>query len=153
MPLEIAPNEKNFEYLRTKKEKLGHLLELAVGGEEHQRLPGQLAAQVGEQPEGGQWNYDADNRRALPEDLDIPAGAGFEPDGEGGDLRPLFEEILATVPAPSYDDEMPLQMLVTTLDHDDYVGRLAIGRVVQGTLRSGERPAFSVVPPLPCSGS
>ena len=53
------------------------------------------------------------------------------------DLRPLFEEILAKLPAPSGDPEAPLQLLVTNLDANDYVGRLAIGRVFNGTLRPG----------------
>ncbi|MDX1383158.1 MAG: translational GTPase TypA [Thermoanaerobaculia bacterium] len=60
---------------------------------------------------------------------------------EGGDLRPLFDEILRTVPPPRCDEAMPLQLLVTSLEHDDYVGRLAIGRVFNGSLRAGERVA------------
>ena len=56
------------------------------------------------------------------------------PDGGEGNLAPLFEQILATVPAPRYDPEAPLQFLVTTLDYDDYVGRLVIGRIVNGRL-------------------
>jgi GTP-binding protein len=58
-----------------------------------------------------------------------------EPGGAEATLAPLFEEILRTVPAPRYDPEAPLQFLVTTLDYDDYVGRLVIGRVVNGRLR------------------
>ncbi|MCZ6834000.1 MAG: translational GTPase TypA [Acidobacteria bacterium] len=57
-----------------------------------------------------------------------------EADGEDQMLAPLFEGILNTIPPPRYDDEMPLQFLVTSLDYDNYVGRLAIGRVVNGTL-------------------
>ncbi|MCZ6650588.1 MAG: translational GTPase TypA [Acidobacteria bacterium] len=57
-----------------------------------------------------------------------------EADGEDQMLAPLFEGILNTIPPPHYDDEMPLQFLVTSLDYDNYVGRLAIGRVVNGTL-------------------
>ncbi len=63
------------------------------------------------------------------------------PDGPDETLVPLFEEILRTVPAPAYDPEAPLQMLITTLDYDDYVGRLAIGRVVAGTLARGQEAA------------
>jgi GTP-binding protein len=59
-------------------------------------------------------------------------------DGADGPLVPLFEEILKTVPAPKYDPEMPLQALVTTLDYDDYVGRLAIGRVFNGRIVRGQ---------------
>jgi GTP-binding protein len=60
------------------------------------------------------------------------------PDGEETTLAPLFEEILRTVPAPSFQPGMPLQLLVTSLDYDDYVGRLAIGRVFNGGLRKAQ---------------
>ncbi|HVP37698.1 MAG TPA: translational GTPase TypA [Candidatus Saccharimonadales bacterium] len=50
-------------------------------------------------------------------------------------LGPLFETILEAIPAPRHDPDKPLQFLVTTLDYDDFVGRLAIGRIVNGTLR------------------
>ncbi|MEE8367215.1 MAG: translational GTPase TypA, partial [Thermoanaerobaculia bacterium] len=82
---------------------------------------------------------------ATEEQLDFPvlycnAKAGIaltEPDGEGSDLQPLFDEIVRTVPAPRFDSEMPLQFLVTSLDHDDYLGRLAIGRVFNGSIAKG----------------
>ncbi len=65
------------------------------------------------------------------------AGVGMpEPDA---DLGPLFEAIMATIPAPVGDPDAPLQALVTNLDASDYLGRLAIGRVVQGTLRKGDQ--------------
>ena len=64
------------------------------------------------------------------------------PEGEETLLAPLFEEILTTVPPPAGDPEAPLQLLVTTLDYDDYVGRLVIGRVVQGRLRKGQEVAI-----------
>jgi len=51
------------------------------------------------------------------------------------DLSPLLDTIVATIPAPSGDPNAPLQALVTNLDASDYLGRLAIGRVVEGTLR------------------
>jgi len=60
------------------------------------------------------------------------------PDGPDEPLTPLFEEILKTVPAPQYDDLMPLQLLITTLDYNDYVGRLAIGRVFNGRIVKGK---------------
>ncbi|HEX4823397.1 MAG TPA: translational GTPase TypA [Candidatus Polarisedimenticolaceae bacterium] len=60
------------------------------------------------------------------------------PDGPDEPLTPLFEEILKTVPPPKFDDVMPLQLLVTTLDYNDYVGRLAIGRVFNGRIRRGK---------------
>jgi GTP-binding protein len=55
-----------------------------------------------------------------------------------GDLKPLFDAILQHIPYPSGNPEDPLQILVTTLDHDDYLGRLAIGRVQQGRIRAGQ---------------
>ena len=57
------------------------------------------------------------------------------PDGEDFDLRPLFEQIIETIPAPRYDPSMPLQALVLNLDYSDYVGRLAVGRIINGTMR------------------
>ncbi len=58
---------------------------------------------------------------------------------EGGftDLKPLFDTILDVLPAPAGDRDAPLQMLVTNLDWSDYLGRLAVGRIVNGTLVAG----------------
>jgi len=56
------------------------------------------------------------------------------PDGPDQRLQPLFEEIVKNIPAPNYDRQAPLQMLVLNLDYSDYVGRLAIGRIVNGTV-------------------
>jgi len=64
--------------------------------------------------------------------------ARSEPDGEDHTLSLLFDQILATVPAPRFDPEAPLQLLVTTLDYDDYVGRLVVGRVVNGSVSKGQ---------------
>jgi len=58
------------------------------------------------------------------------------PDGEDFDLKPLFEAVLESIPAPQHDPSSPLQMLILNLDYSDYVGRLAIGRIVNGTLRT-----------------
>jgi len=68
--------------------------------------------------------------------------AGFAPDELADDLAPLVETLLATVPAPSYDPDHPLQALVTNLDASPYVGRLALCRVMHGTLRKGEQIAW-----------
>lgn len=57
---------------------------------------------------------------------------------ESDNLEPLFRVILENIPAPDVDTEAPLQMLVNTLDYDDYVGRIVVGRVVRGTIRNGE---------------
>lgn len=89
---------------------------------------------------------------ATEDDIDFPvisaiaragrtvAGVGV-PD-ESANLDPLFEAILKTVPAPSGDPEKPLRALVTNLDASDYLGRLAVGRVVQGCLRRGDNVAL-----------
>jgi len=53
-------------------------------------------------------------------------------------LAPVLDAILETIPAPVGDPDAPLQALVTNLDASDYLGRLAMGRVVRGTMRSGE---------------
>jgi GTP-binding protein len=58
------------------------------------------------------------------------------------DIRPLFDCILKNVPAPEVDTEAPLQMLVVTLDHSDYVGRIGIGRVMAGKIKKGQRVAL-----------
>jgi len=54
------------------------------------------------------------------------------------DMRDIFEAIIKHVPAPKMDASLPLQMLVTTLDYSEYVGRIAIGRVFAGVMRKGE---------------
>ena len=61
---------------------------------------------------------------------------------EHADLTPLFDTILDTVPPPQGDPDAPLRALVTNLDASDYLGRLAIGRVVSGTLRAREEVAI-----------
>src|SRR5438552_13896674 len=58
---------------------------------------------------------------------------------DGTTLEPLFETILTTVPPPSFDPAMGLQFRVAMLDWDDYVGRLIIGRIVNGRVRQAER--------------
>jgi GTP-binding protein len=63
------------------------------------------------------------------------------PDGPDTLLEPLFDQILETVPAPEHDPDSPLQLLVTNLDYDDYVGRLAIGRIFNGGIRKGQEIA------------
>jgi len=57
------------------------------------------------------------------------------------DLTPLFETIIAKVPPPQGNPDAPLKMIVASLDYDDYVGRIAIGRIVDGSLSEGERVA------------
>jgi GTP-binding protein len=83
---------------------------------------------------------------AKEEQLDFPvlytnakAGtASRDIKGGGENLLPLFEAILETIPAPAGTAEGPLQILVANLDYSDYLGRLAIARVFNGTMRTGE---------------
>ncbi len=67
-------------------------------------------------------------------------GVGY-PDDDAT-LAPLLDAVLRTVPAPIGDPDAPLQALVTNLDASDYLGRLAIGRVMRGTLRAGRPVAL-----------
>jgi GTP-binding protein len=66
----------------------------------------------------------------------------LEPEGPDQPLRPLFEEILRAIPAPRYEPDVPLQMLVLNLDYSEYVGRLAIGRIVNGRVRARQDVAL-----------
>jgi len=68
------------------------------------------------------------------------AGVGIP--AADADLAALLDTVVSAIPAPVGDPEAPLQAIVTNLDASDYLGRLAIGRVVQGTLRTGERVAL-----------
>ncbi len=83
-----------------------------------------------------------------PEQLEFPVISAVSREGravvgvglpsEDADLAPVLDAVLEHIPAPEGDPDAPLQALVTNLDASDYLGRLAVGRVVQGTLRSGE---------------
>ena len=68
--------------------------------------------------------------------------AGGTPDALADDLKPLFETLLEHIPAPTYDEGHPMQALVTNLDASPYVGRLALCRVFNGTVRRGEPVAW-----------
>ena len=68
--------------------------------------------------------------------------ASLEEGVEGSDLKPLFELLLETIPAPSYENGHPLQALVTNLDASPYVGRLALCRMFHGTLKRGAQVAW-----------
>ena len=61
--------------------------------------------------------------------------ASYGPDEAGTDLTPLFETIIHYIPAPTGDENAPLQLLVSSIDYNEYVGRIAIGRVEQGTIK------------------
>jgi GTP-binding protein len=83
---------------------------------------------------------------ATEDQLDFPviytnAKAGIaklDPNQLSGNLQPLFEAILNHIPPPKGNPEQALQLLVANLDYSDYLGRLAIGRVFNGTLRHGD---------------
>lgn len=87
---------------------------------------------------------------ATEEQLEFPvlytnAKAGLalnDPEGQGQGLEPLFEAIIKFIPAPTYDPEAPLQFLVTNLHHSDYVGRIGVGKVVNGSLRRNQEVAL-----------
>ncbi len=83
---------------------------------------------------------------AAEDQLDFPVlytnaklgTASADSNRPGTDLQPLFEAIVHTIPRPGGDPTGPLQVLVANLDYSDYLGRLAIARVFNGTLRTGE---------------
>ncbi len=64
--------------------------------------------------------------------------ASSDPDVCGTDMQPLFEAIIKYIPAPIGDPDAPLQILFSTIDYDDYVGRIGIGRIVRGTVKRNQ---------------
>ena len=87
---------------------------------------------------------------ATEEQLEFPvlytnAKAGIaltDPELKGRDLIPLFDTILSAIPAPAYDPAAPLQFLVTSLDYSDYVGLIAVGKIISGALTRGKEVAL-----------
>ncbi len=83
---------------------------------------------------------------ASDEQLDSPviycsgrAGtASLNPDKPGTDLKPLFDTILSYIPAPEGNENDPLQILVSSIDYNDYVGRIGIGRIDNGIIKVGQ---------------
>ena len=69
--------------------------------------------------------------------------ASYGPDEVGKDLTPLFETIVNYIPAPEGNKEEPLQLLVSSIDSNEYVGRIAIGRVERGTLKVNQEVVIS----------
>jgi len=67
--------------------------------------------------------------------------AGMEPDKLEGDLRPLFDTIIQHIPAPEADEAGPLQMQVTMLDYNDFLGRIGIGRIYRGVINVNDQVA------------
>ena len=64
--------------------------------------------------------------------------ASADQNAEGTDLRPLFETILSHIPAPEADYDQPFQMLVSALDYNEFVGRIAVGRIERGKLTQNQ---------------
>ena len=83
---------------------------------------------------------------ATDEQLDSPmlfcsgrnGTASYSPDVVGTDLKPLFSFILECIPEPECDETAPFQMLVSNIDYNEYVGRIAVGRIERGTIRQNE---------------
>ena len=83
---------------------------------------------------------------ATDEQLDSPmlfcsgrqGTASVQPDEAGSDLKPLFDTILEYIPAPDVDEEAPFQMLVSSIDYSEFVGRIAIGRIERGTIKQNQ---------------
>ena len=65
--------------------------------------------------------------------------ASLDPDDRSGDIRPLFDAILEHIPAPEGETDGPTQVLFSNIDYDDYVGRIGIGRVERGTIKTGQQ--------------
>ena len=65
----------------------------------------------------------------------------YHPEDLGTDLKPLFETILNYIPAPEADVEAPFQMLVSSIDYNEFVGRIAVGRIERGTIRQNQEIA------------
>ena len=83
---------------------------------------------------------------ATDEQLDSPmlfcsgrnGTASYSPDLPGTDLEPLFKTILEYIPAPEMDEDAPVQMLVSSIDYNEYVGRIAIGRIERGRITQND---------------
>ena len=67
--------------------------------------------------------------------------ASYSPEVAGTDLTPLFDTILNYIPAPEADDTKPFQMLVSSIDYNEFVGRIAIGRIERGSIKQNEEIA------------
>ncbi|HEY8345938.1 MAG TPA: translational GTPase TypA [Symbiobacteriaceae bacterium] len=88
---------------------------------------------------------------ATDEQIDYPVIYASSRDGvakwrmedEAKDLQPVFDAILNHIPCPEGDPDAPLQAMVSSLDYDEYVGRVAIARIRQGTIRAGQQVAVA----------
>ena len=64
--------------------------------------------------------------------------ASIDKNVKGSDMKPLFEKIIEYIPAPEGEENAPCQMLVSSAEHNDYVGKLAVGKISRGTLKVGQ---------------
>ena len=64
--------------------------------------------------------------------------ASYSPDVQGTDLKPLFDTIVEYIPEPEQDVEAPFQMLVSSIDYNEYVGRIAVGRIERGVIKQNQ---------------
>ena len=67
--------------------------------------------------------------------------ASYSPEVPGTDLKPLFDTIIKYIPEPTGDETAPFQMLVSSIDYNEFVGRIAIGRIERGTIRANQEIA------------
>ena len=65
--------------------------------------------------------------------------ASAEPNQQGTDMQPLLDTIIEHIPAPEGDPEMPLQMLISTIDYNEYIGRIGVGKVSNGTIKVNQQ--------------
>ncbi len=68
--------------------------------------------------------------------------ATYSPDVQGEDMKPLFDAIVKEIDAPEGDAEAPLQILFTNIEYDDYLGRIGVGRVIRGSVKTGQAVAL-----------
>jgi GTP-binding protein len=86
---------------------------------------------------------------ATTEQLDSPmlfcssrlGTSSYSPEVPGTDLKPMFDTIVSYIPAPDRDTTAPLQLLVSSVDYNEYVGRIAIGRIERGTIKQNQEIA------------
>lgn len=64
--------------------------------------------------------------------------ASFDKNARSGDMRPLLDAIIDNIPCPECDETAPLQLLFSSLDYDDYVGRIGVGRIERGSIKEGQ---------------
>ena len=82
---------------------------------------------------------------SIPPPFSAPAVRAlrsYSPDEQGTDLKPLFETIIEYIDPPTGDENGPLQLLVSSIDYNEYVGRIAVGRIERGTIKVNQEVAI-----------